>query len=69
MKNIVEVLKQKEKELTKVQAEIDALRIAMRLMSEDGDNHSLSLEATGTESRESRVMEISTGTAGTRQFP
>ena len=68
MKNIVEVLRHKEKELQQVQSEIDALRVAMRLMSEDGDTHALSLESTGT-SPESRVREISTGSAATRQFP
>ena len=35
MKNPVEVLKMKEQELLKVRTEIDALRIAARLLSDD----------------------------------
>ena len=35
MKNPMEVLKQKEQELLKVRSEIDALRIAARLLSDD----------------------------------
>ena len=35
MKNPMEVLKQKEQELLKVRTEIDALRIAARLLSDD----------------------------------
>lgn len=68
MKNIVDVLKQKETELQRVQAEIDALRVALRLMSEEGDSLGPSLVATGTSS-ESRVQEISTSSVATRQFP
>lgn len=68
MKNIIEVLKQKETELRRVQAEIEALRIAIRLMSEEGDSQGLSLVATGTSS-ESRVQEKSTSPAATHQFP
>lgn len=68
MKDIIEVLRQKEMELRQVQVEIEALRVAIRLMSEDGDNHGLSLAPTGT-SPESRVKEISSLTSATRQFP
>jgi hypothetical protein len=35
MKNPMEVLRQKEQELLKVRTEIDALRIAARLLSDD----------------------------------
>jgi hypothetical protein len=35
MKNPMEVLKQKEQELLKVRTEIDALRIAARLLNDD----------------------------------
>jgi hypothetical protein len=71
MKNIVEVLKQKERELQQVQGEIEALHVAIRLMSEEGDTHGLSAVPTvsSSEARESRVKEMSTGTAGPRQFP
>lgn len=68
MKNIVEVLKQKELELQQIQTEVDALRLAMRLVSDDGDIHGRPLAPTGTSS-ESRVKEINTGSAPTRQFP
>jgi hypothetical protein len=37
MKNIYEVLKQKEAQIQQLQKEIDALRIAARLLSEDGE--------------------------------
>jgi hypothetical protein len=68
MKNLVEVLKQKEQELQQIQTEVDALRLAMRLVSEDGDNHARSLAPTGTSS-EARIKEINMGSAPTRQFP
>lgn len=68
MKNIVEVLRQKETELQQIQVEIEALRIAIRLVSEDGDNPERSLATSGTSS-ESRVKEISTSPTAIRQFP
>jgi hypothetical protein len=68
MKNLVEVLKQKEQDLQQIQTEVDALRLAIRLVSEDGDNHGRPLAPTGTSS-ESRVKEINLGSAPTRQFP
>ncbi len=68
MKNIVEVLRQKEMELQQIQVEVEALRVAIRLVSEEGDSHGLSLAPTGTSS-ESRVKEISTSPTATRQFP
>jgi outer membrane protein TolC len=37
MKNINEVLKQKEAELQQVQREVEALRLAIRLLSEESD--------------------------------
>ncbi len=68
MKNIVEVLKQKEAELRQVQADVEALRAAVRLLSEDGDNSESSLAPTGTSS-ESRLREIKMVSDTTRQFP
>lgn len=68
MKNIVEVLKQKEAELQQLQGEVDALRVAIRLLAEDGDNSGRVLAPTGT-SLESRVKEIKTVSETTRQFP
>ena len=71
MKSIVEVLKQKESELHQVQFELDALRLAMRLMSEDGEGSGSLLAPTGTssDSRDSRVKEISASPTPKRQFP
>lgn len=71
MKSIVEVLKQKEAELVQVQIEVDALRVALRLMSEeaDGSGRSLTPAGTSSESRDSRVKEITTGSNPVRQFP
>jgi hypothetical protein len=37
MKDIYEVLRQKEAELQKLHKEIEALRVAARLLAEDGD--------------------------------
>ncbi|HYH00021.1 MAG TPA: hypothetical protein VD837_12875 [Terriglobales bacterium] len=37
MKNIYDVLKQKEAQIEQLQREIEALRIAARLLAEDGD--------------------------------
>lgn len=70
MKNIVEVLKQKEAEMQQVQAEIDALRVALRLLSED-DNTGRPLAPTGTTgtSPESRLKEIKMVSDAPRQFP
>ena len=71
MKSIVEVLKQKEAELQQIQIEVEALRVAMRLMSEDGDGSARSLAPVGapSESRKPHVEETSTGSNPTRQFP
>ena len=68
MKNIVEVLKQKEAELRQLQAEVDALRVAIRLLSEDPENSGRGLAPTGTSS-EARVKEIKTVSETTSQFP
>jgi hypothetical protein len=65
MKNITEVLREKEAQLQQVQMEVDALRVAMKLLSEDGDNHGRSLAPTGTEAR---VQEIK-NSSSSRQFP
>jgi hypothetical protein len=67
MKSLVEVLRQKELDLQQIQSEVDALRIALRLVSEDGETYGR-LASTGTLS-ESRVTEITTAPNATRQFP
>jgi len=68
MKNIVELLKQKETELRQLQVEVDALRVAIRLLSEDTANSGRVLAPAGT-SPESRVKEIKTVSETTSQFP
>ena len=68
MKNIVELLKEKEAELRQLQAEVDALRVAIRLLSEDPENSGRLLAPAGT-SPESRVKEIKTVSGTTSQFP
>ena len=45
MKNIFEVLSQKETELVKLQTELEALRVAARLLSEEGDPPLASLQS------------------------
>ena len=71
MKSLVEVLRQKELELQRIQSEIDALRIALRLVAEEGETYGHPSAPTGTlsESRETRVTEITAGPNATRQFP
>ncbi len=63
MKDIFEVLRQKETELQRIQVEIEALRVAIRLVSEEGDN------AERSQASESRVKEMGTSSVAIRQFP
>jgi len=58
MKNIADVLKQKEAELERIQHEIEALRIAERLLSDEGDS-ARPLASTGTTQKSATL----------RQFP
>lgn len=68
MKNIAHVLKKKEHELQQLQGEVDALRVAIQLLSEEGEGQGLSLAPTGTSS-ESHVKEINAGPSTPRRFP
>jgi hypothetical protein len=69
MKNIVEVLRQKEAELQQLQGEVDALRVAIRILSDVPENSGQVPASAGTSS-ESRVKEILTvSDAPARQFP
>ena len=69
MKNIVEVLRQKEAELQQLQGEVEALRVAIRLLSDDPGSSGRVSALTGTSS-EPRVKEILTAPdAPARQFP
>jgi len=69
MKNIVEVLRQKEAQLQQLQGEVEALRVAIRLLSDDPENSGRVPASAGTSS-EPRAKEILTAPdAPTRQFP
>ena len=69
MKNIADVLKQKEAELQQLQVEIDALRLVLRLVSEDAESgsHGRALVSTGT-TPNARVEEVGTP-SNPRRFP
>ena len=69
MKSIVEVLKQKEAELQKLQGEVEALRVAIRILSEDAESSARVAAPAGTAS-EFRVKEsLTVPDAPARQFP
>lgn len=62
MKNILDVIKQKEAELERLQRDIETLRAAHRLLSDDADSEATSVRpmaATGNSPK----------TATLRQFP
>jgi hypothetical protein len=65
MKNIVDVLRQKEAELQQLQKDIDLLRSAMRLLSDEGDSRP---EPVMRPVPASRAKE-SAAEVGPRQFP
>jgi len=48
MKNILDVVKQKEAQLQELQEELEVLHTVMRLLSEEGDPPARSLAPTGT---------------------
>lgn len=70
MKNIVEVLKQKEAELQQLQREVEALRISVRLLSEEGDPRvdGRPLSPTGT-TPDARSKGMVADIANSRPFP
>lgn len=69
MKNIVEVLRQKEAELQQLQGDVEALRVAIRLLSDDPGSSGRVSASTGT-SPEARVKEnLTAPDAPARQFP
>ncbi|HEX8927126.1 MAG TPA: hypothetical protein VF786_15105 [Terriglobales bacterium] len=69
MRNIVEVLKQKQSDLEQLQTEIEILRRAVSLLSEEAEDprsETATLGKTGTDSRiKGAVADISSP----RQFP
>jgi hypothetical protein len=78
MKNIYEVLRQKENEIQQLQKDIEALRVAARLLADDSEVDTMrSVAGTGTAPRVSTAAVAPTtksadslGPAvGIRQFP
>jgi hypothetical protein len=67
MKNIVEVLRQKEAELQQLQGEVDALRVAIRILSDVPENSGQVPASAGSESRVKEILTVSDAPA--RQFP
>lgn len=68
MKNIVEVLKQKEAEIQQLQRDIEILRLAFPLLSEDGDQRLEGRVLTGT-APEARAKGVVAEIGSQRQFP
>ena len=68
MKNIVEVLRQKEAALLQLQNEVEVLRRALSLLSEEGDTASAvrPFAQTGTDTRTKAAVAEMTSP---RQFP
>jgi hypothetical protein len=74
MKNIYEVLRQKEDEIQQLQKDIEALRVAARLLADDNELDTMrTVTSTGTAPR---VSATAVGAAvkpaetlGIRQFP
>ena len=76
MKNIYEVLRQKENEIQQLQKDIEALRVAARLLADDNELDTMR-SSTGTAPRVSAAAVAPTGKSadtlgpavGIRQFP
>jgi hypothetical protein len=76
MKNIYEVLRQKELELQQLQKDIEALRVAARLLADDGDAETASSRSMGSVAAPrispaavGKPAETMSPTTGIRQFP
>ena len=80
MKNIYDVLRQKELELQQLQKDIEALRVAARLLADDNDAESASARSMGSGVSAPRIAtspvgsvskpaEVMAPTQGIRQFP
>ncbi|MFI5111231.1 MAG: hypothetical protein ACHP9S_00280 [Terriglobales bacterium] len=78
MKNIYEVLRQKENEIQQLQKDIEALRVAARLLADDNELDTVrSVTSTGTAPRVSATAVASAvkpaetlgPSVGIRQFP
>ncbi len=76
MKNIYEVLRQKELEIQQLQKDIEALRVAARLLADDGETEPSRPATTASTPRISTAAVASAKpadtlapSAGIRQFP
>ena len=74
MKNIYEVLRQKENEIQQLQKDIEALRVAARLLADDSELDTVrSAASTGTAPRVSaaagKPADTLSPAVGIRQFP
>jgi hypothetical protein len=80
MKNIYEVLRQKELELQQLQKDIEALRVAARLLADDNETEAIPSRSMGGSVTASRISTAAvaaagkppegvTPSAGIRQFP
>jgi hypothetical protein len=78
MKNIYEVLRQKENEIQQLQKDIEALRVAARLLADDNELETVrTVTSTGTAPRVSATAGGAAGkpaetlgpAVGIRQFP
>lgn len=68
MKNIIDVLKQKEAEIQRLQKDVEVLRLALPLLSEEGEQRSEERALTGT-SPDARSKGVVAEMGGQRQFP
>lgn len=80
MKNIYEVLRQKELELQQLQKDIEALRVAARLLADDADAEAVSSRSMGGSVAAPRISTAAVAAvgkpaepvapgSGIRQFP
>jgi hypothetical protein len=69
MKNIVDVLKQKEAQLQELQKEVEALRYAMRLLSDEGEARWESRPLAPAANAEPRQKGAVADIGSTRPFP
>lgn len=69
MKNIHDVLRQKEAELENVQREIDALRLAARLCTEPGESVAASASAESGNPKPVRSVPPAAPDKALKQFP
>jgi hypothetical protein len=73
MKNIYEVLRQKENEIQQLQKDIEALRVAARLLADDNDTETAASRLTSSSAPKPRTATAMADTPGpaavVRQFP